>query len=280
MRIAVSVCNLIPREEEPDILGYYSSEKTQVFWLYKILLKTGSYWACSVSRSAIMKFECNLGLAIWLWKELDMCVEHESNTTYKTPLQKTTTTTKQQLINNCDSPLNIPVHIFTKHLQMSFISESIIIIVPRKERKSSQLWIGFLFAQRKHAICLGIDSLVMHKAGFHLGISSWGGSSRITWPYDHGEGKVDFITTIQYFFWGGGGGGGGGGGVELFGGGGRGASPALPPPPSPPRWNPVKVRISTKRREQPAIIMFLFSSKECSIHDVWWKSNLSPPGST
>ena len=29
--------------------------------------------------------------------------------------------------------------------------------------------------------------------GVHLGISSWGGSSRITWPYSHGEGRVDFI---------------------------------------------------------------------------------------
>ena len=30
-------------------------------------------------------------------------------------------------------------------------------------------------------------------AGFHLGISSWGGSSWITWPYGHGEWRVDFI---------------------------------------------------------------------------------------
>ena len=46
-----------------------------------------------------------------------------------------------------------------------------------------------------------------------------GGSSRITWPYGHGEGRVDFI--IGNILWGKlsqFGGGGGGGGVELFGG--------------------------------------------------------------
>ena len=41
------------------------------------------------------------------------------------------------------------------------------------------------------------------QSGFHLGISSWGGSSLIT------EGRVDFIITISL----GGGGGGGGGGI-------------------------------------------------------------------
>ena len=65
------------------------------------------------------------------------------------------------------------------------------------------------------------DPAYCRHSGFHLGILSWGGSSWITWPYDHSEGKVDFIITIS---WGGGGGGGGGGGVELFGGGGE-----LPP---------------------------------------------------
>ena len=35
------------------------------------------------------------------------------------------------------------------------------------------------------------------RPGFHLGISSWGGSSRIMWPYGHGEGRVDFIITIS-----------------------------------------------------------------------------------
>ena len=69
-----------------------------------------------------------------------------------------------------------------------------------------------------------IGALMTH-SGFHLGISSWGGSSRITWPYGHGEERVDFIITIS---WEGGrlgqfgGGGGGGGGVKLFGGGGGG----------------------------------------------------------
>ena len=42
----------------------FLSERTQVFWLNKILLTTcfHGYRACSVSRSAILKFECNLGL--------------------------------------------------------------------------------------------------------------------------------------------------------------------------------------------------------------------------
>ena len=40
-----------------------------------------------------------------------------------------------------------------------------------------------------------------------------------TWPYGHGEGRVDFIIM---------GGGGGGGGVELFGGGGGSFPCALP----------------------------------------------------
>ena len=50
-----------------------------------------------------------------------------------------------------------------------------------------------------------------------------GGSSRITWPYGHGEGRVDFIIGNIL--------GGFGGEVELFGGGGGGggASPVLPP---------------------------------------------------
>ena len=41
-----------------------------------------------------------------------------------------------------------------------------------------------------------------------------GGSSRITWPYGHGEGRVDFIILISWR----GGGGGGGGELGQFGG--------------------------------------------------------------
>ena len=78
--------------------------------------------------------------------------------------------------------------------------------------------------------CHPIIGTIYKGAGFHLGISSWGGSSHITWPSWQGDilggeggggGEVGSVWK----------GGGGGGEVELFGGE---ASPA-PPPPPPPR---------------------------------------------
>ena len=55
------------------------------------------------------------------------------------------------------------------------------------------------------------------KSGFHLGISSWGGSSQITWPYGHGEGRIGYLGGKLGQF-----------GEKLSCLGGEGASPALP----------------------------------------------------
>ena len=57
-------------------------------------------------------------------------------------------------------------------------------------------------------------------AGFHLGISSWGGGEAHG-SRGHGEGRVDFIIIIIGNILGGGGGGGGGSWVSLGGGGGK-----------------------------------------------------------
>ena len=65
--------------------------------------------------------------------------------------------------------------------------------------------------------------------GFHLGILSWEGSSRITWPKGHGEGRVDLVIMAYL-----------GGKLDQFGGGGgwscwgEGELPLRPPPPPHP----------------------------------------------
>ena len=58
----------------------------------------------------------------------------------------------------------------------------------------------FLTSTESSKLCGNIKMILQKSglhAGIHLGISSWGGSSRITWPYGHGEGRVDFIIITR-----------------------------------------------------------------------------------